>query len=94
MIESTRPDLKNKIADMRILDHNPNKPVVRMANLCVVSGHTVRCLHSKIVGGTNLLIIIFYIFLERTAPPTFCAIEGSMDIIFKCNSDFGMYSFY
>lgn len=26
---------------MRILDDNPQKPVVRMANLCVVSSHAV-----------------------------------------------------
>ncbi|CAI9261956.1 unnamed protein product [Lactuca saligna] len=39
MIKSTHPDLESKISDMRILDHNPNKQVVLMANLCVVSGH-------------------------------------------------------
>lgn len=25
------------------MDNNPQKPVVRMANLCVVSAHTVSC---------------------------------------------------
>ena len=38
---STRPDLEDKINSMSILDNNPQKPVVRMANLCVVSSHTV-----------------------------------------------------
>lgn len=41
MIQSKRPELESKISGMRILDHNPKKPVVRMANLCVVSAHTV-----------------------------------------------------
>lgn len=58
MIKSTRPDLESKISDIRILDHNPNKPVVRMANLCVVSGHTVRKTSS---------LIIFFCFLKKLA---------------------------
>lgn len=34
--------MEGKIDSMRILDNsNPQKPVVRMANLCVVSAHTV-----------------------------------------------------
>ncbi|KAL8516329.1 hypothetical protein ACS0TY_014841 [Phlomoides rotata] len=52
LIESTRPDLEGKIADLRILDNNPKKAVVRMANLCVVSAHTVNGvaqLHSDIL---------------------------------------------
>ncbi|CAA2979333.1 alpha-glucan phosphorylase, H isozyme [Olea europaea subsp. europaea] len=52
MIQSTRPDLENKLSGMRILDHNPQKAVVRMANLCVVSSHTVNGvaqLHSDIL---------------------------------------------
>lgn len=42
MIQSTKPNLEAKIPDLRVLDNNPQKPVVRMANLCVVSAHTVR----------------------------------------------------
>lgn len=42
MVRSTRSDLESKIPSMCILDNNPKKPVVRMANLCVVSAHTVR----------------------------------------------------
>lgn len=42
MIRSSRTDLESKIPQLCILDNNPQKPVVRMANLCVVSAHTVR----------------------------------------------------
>ncbi|CAI9106908.1 OLC1v1006155C1 [Oldenlandia corymbosa var. corymbosa] len=52
LIQSTRPDLESKISSIRILDHNPQKPVVRMANLCVVVAHTVNGvaqLHSDIL---------------------------------------------
>lgn len=52
MIQSTRPDLENQLSGMCILDHNPQKAVVRMANLCVVSSHTVNGvaqLHSDIL---------------------------------------------
>lgn len=41
MIQKTQSDLESKLPSMRILDDNPQKPVVRMANLCVVSAHTV-----------------------------------------------------
>ncbi|GAA0142156.1 glycosyltransferase [Lithospermum erythrorhizon] len=52
MVQLTNPDLENKLSGICILDHNPQKPVVRMANLCVVSSHTVNGvaqLHSDIL---------------------------------------------
>lgn len=41
MINTTRLDLESELSTMSILDDNPQKPVVRMANLCVVSSHAV-----------------------------------------------------
>lgn len=41
MVRATRPDLESKVTSICVLDNNPQKPVVRMANLCVVSSHTV-----------------------------------------------------
>ncbi|XP_042487974.1 alpha-glucan phosphorylase, H isozyme-like [Macadamia integrifolia] len=52
MVRSTQPDLESKLNSLCILDNNPQKPVVRMANLCVVSSHTVNGvaeLHSQIL---------------------------------------------
>nr|GEW80393.1 probable polygalacturonase At3g15720 [Tanacetum cinerariifolium] len=47
MIKSTRHDLESKISDMQILNHNPNKLVVHMTYLCVVSRHTLVDMRNK-----------------------------------------------
>ncbi|KAL8236720.1 hypothetical protein R6Q59_017801 [Mikania micrantha] len=39
LITSTRPDLESKISDIRILDHNPNKPIFHMANMYRLWAH-------------------------------------------------------
>lgn len=52
MVKATWFDLESKLSSMCILDNNPEKPVVRMANLCVVSAHSVNGvaqLHSDIL---------------------------------------------
>jgi starch phosphorylase len=42
LVISKHKDMEGKIDSMKVLDSsNPQKPVVRMANLCVVSSHTV-----------------------------------------------------
>ena len=42
MVRATIPHLENKLSSMRVVDYsNAETPVVRMANLCVVSAQTV-----------------------------------------------------
>ncbi|WJX71466.1 glycogen phosphorylase [Trifolium repens] len=48
LITKTRLDLESELSNIRILDNNPQKPVVRMANLCVVSAHTQQWLLIRI----------------------------------------------
>ena len=56
MIHAAQNNLEHKIDSLRILDNNPQKPVVRMANLCVLSAHSVR----NLTLGKNILCIFFF----------------------------------
>eukprot|EP00897_Mesotaenium_endlicherianum_P008696 jgi/Mesen1/7855/ME000042S07300 len=52
MIKKEKPELESQLAALRVLDDNPEKPVARMANLCVVSTHAVNGvahIHSEII---------------------------------------------
>ena len=67
-IRSTRVDLEDKLSSLSILDHNPQKPVVRMANLCVVSSHTVR--------GPSFKFEPSFFTIRRNKLVVFCLFQG------------------
>ena len=57
MICSSQPNMENRLNNMCIIDDsNPHKPAVRMANLCVVSSHTV----SILLLNQAIMICIFH----------------------------------
>lgn len=58
MIHAAQNNLEHKVDSLRILDNNPQKPVVRMANLCVVSAHSVRNLILR-----DGILFFFYSFM-------------------------------
>ncbi|MCO5586056.1 hypothetical protein L7F22_039995 [Adiantum nelumboides] len=53
LLHARRPDLERKLGELRVIDYsNPQKVLVRMAHMCVVSSHTVNGvaeLHSNIL---------------------------------------------
>lgn len=53
LLHAKRPDLERKVGELRVIDHsNPQKVLVRMAHMCVISSHTVNGvaeLHSNIL---------------------------------------------
>lgn len=82
MVQSTRPDLESKISSIRILDHNPQKPVVRMANLCVVSSHTVRT--ASLLTNTECI----FIFINAQALKFSCPSTVGAWTFVKCEGIF------
>lgn len=65
MICSSRKDMEGKLPKIRILDDsNPQKPVVRMANLCVASSHTVRHLFLLMMNEENSLLLVSPLYLS------------------------------
>ncbi|KAF5945612.1 hypothetical protein HYC85_015840 [Camellia sinensis] len=65
MIRSTKPELESKLSSMRIMDNNPQKPVMRMANLCVVSSHTIYIKVSPLERPNPRSSVIHRLPLER-----------------------------
>jgi hypothetical protein len=49
--------MEGKLDSMSVLDNSPQKPVVRMANLCVVAAHTVHAIYLP------LFFVMFYSLL-------------------------------
>jgi starch phosphorylase len=49
--------MEGKLDSMSVLDNSPQKPVVRMANLCVVAAHTVHAVYLL------LFYVMFYSLL-------------------------------
>ena len=65
MVRATIPHLENKLSSMRVVDYsNAEKPVVRMANLCVVSAQTVNWDSSGTILSTDNNIRFFWRFIR------------------------------
>ena len=65
LLRSKKPDLEHKLADLRIIDsRNPDKVLVHMAHLCVVSAHAVSLMLVPLVAHVPYICGPFYIWLS------------------------------